>query len=370
MKEIREIVKAYKLAVQAGTKTALATVVHVEGSSYRRPGARMLVTETGEITGAISGGCLEGDALRKAMLAIQQQTNKIVTYDTNDEDDARLGVQLGCNGVIHILFEPIQSKAPDNPIALLEAVLEKRQVAVLVTLFSITDRAIKQPGTSLLFTSANLVRTSLSDTSLIQQLHTDAITALVDKQSVLKEYASCAGFIEVIRPAIMLVIAGAGNDTMPLAEMAKTLGWQVTIVDGRLAYASKKRFPQVDNLIVGKPEEVLPQLEIDDHYAFALMTHNYNYDLKTLELLLQKEVTYIGVLGPGKKLERMLNELEITSGCPANVYGPVGIDLGAETSEEIALSILAEIKAVFTGKQAQSLRNVRGAIHQRTQKHA
>src|ERR1043165_2913977 len=119
-KEIRDIIAAYEAAKQRGQQTALATVVHVEGSSYRRPGARMLVEDTGRMTGAISGGCLEGDALRKALLAINQQQNKLVTYNTLLEDDIDFGVQLGCNGIVHILFEPINPEQTDNPIALLE----------------------------------------------------------------------------------------------------------------------------------------------------------------------------------------------------------------------------------------------------------
>src|ERR1700716_4205359 len=107
MKELQDIIKTFEEAKHQGKKTALATVVHVEGSSYRRPGARMLVTEDGKLTGAISGGCLEGDALRKALLAINQQQNKLVIYDSTDEDDAKFGVQLGCNGIVYILFEPI-----------------------------------------------------------------------------------------------------------------------------------------------------------------------------------------------------------------------------------------------------------------------
>lgn len=140
MKEIQEIVRAYDEAQKANKKTALATVVHVEGSSYRRPGARMLVTEDGELTGAISGGCLEGDALRKARLVMVQQKSLLVTYDTTDDDDAKLGVGLGCNGIIHILIEPIHPEQQTNPIQLLKAILTDRQNAVLVTLFSLADR--------------------------------------------------------------------------------------------------------------------------------------------------------------------------------------------------------------------------------------
>src|ERR1700712_4135252 len=127
MKEVQDIVKAYNQAQRQGIQSALVTVVLVEGSAYRRAGARMLITEDGQLTGAISGGCLEGDALRKARLVMAQQQPMLVTYDTMDDDDAKLGVGLGCNGIIHILIEPIHPDSKNNPIALLSIALSKRQ---------------------------------------------------------------------------------------------------------------------------------------------------------------------------------------------------------------------------------------------------
>src|SRR5277367_5426122 len=137
MKEIKNILMAFQRAQAEGKQCALATVVYVEGSSYRRPGARMLVTEDGEMTGAISGGCLEGDALRKALYAINQQQNKLVTYDTTNEDDVQLGVQLGCNGIVHILFEPVDDRKEYHPIRLLKELIGERRDTVLLTLFSL-----------------------------------------------------------------------------------------------------------------------------------------------------------------------------------------------------------------------------------------
>ena len=154
MKEIEDIITAFKKAQQQNKKTALATVVHVEGSSYRRPGARMLVTEDGELTGAVSGGCLEGDALRKALLAINQQQNKLVTYDSMDEEDNTIGIQLGCNGIVHILFEPIDTAKENNPLSLLEKITAQKNNAALVTFFSLNSKAA-QPGTCLLSTKEN-----------------------------------------------------------------------------------------------------------------------------------------------------------------------------------------------------------------------
>jgi xanthine/CO dehydrogenase XdhC/CoxF family maturation factor len=379
VKEISEIIRSYEQAIVAGKKMALATVVHVEGSSYRRPGARMLVTDDGQLTGAISGGCLEGDALRKALLAISQQKNKLVTYDTTDENDTTLGVQLGCNGIVHILFEPIHITQPDNPVELLKRVTAKRQHAVAITLFSLNSRTGNQPGTCFLhlqdepaFINKNLE--SFTSDLLLQESE----TAYRIGDSFFKTFEagknSLTGFVEYFNTPPSIIIAGAGNDTIPLVDMAAILGWEITVVDGRVGHATRQRFPKAKNVIVAKADEVLQHVATDNRTFFLLMTHNYNYDLALLKnLILQDQYRYIGALGPKKKLERMFDELlndgiEVTESHKTRIYGPVGMDIGAETSEEIALSILAEIKAVLNDKSGNSLREKAEPIHNRSQK--
>lgn len=364
MKEIREIIKSYIQAEKEGKRTALATVVKVDGSSYRRPGARMLVTEDGQLTGAISGGCLEGDALRKALTAIVQQKNKLVTYDTTDEDDAKFGIQLGCNGIVHILFEPIRKEDDFNPLRLLEKLENKRENAVLVTLFSLDEP--EQAGTTLLYRNSEpplFVATLLQEKLVIA-----AAEVLVSKTSAFRHYEEngkpLQAFIEFVPPAVALIIAGAGNDAQPLAKIAGILGWQVTIADGRPAHASTQRFPTADQVLVTKPAFLLDQLDIDEKTAFVLMTHNYNYDLVLLGQLLKINVPYIGVLGPKSKMLRMLEELGMSAAINSDrLYGPVGLDIGAETAEEIALSIVSEIKTVFSRSSGMMLRDKKLPIH-------
>ncbi len=364
MKEIKDILKSYEKAEKEHKKTALATVVKVEGSSYRRPGARMLITEDGILTGAISGGCLEGDALRKALSAILQQENKLITYDTTDEDDAKLGVQLGCNGIIHILFEPIKNDLEFNPIFFLKKLSEKRENAVLVTLFSLAGN--EHIGTTLLYTKTKQIG---SINSLIgENIKIDCSATLKNKISSFKKYdhedVETEAFIEFIPPPISLIIAGAGNDVLPLVSFANILGWQITIIDGRPTHANRLRFPSVDDILVSKPENVFSQIEVDEQTAFVLMTHNYNYDLEMLGILLKMEIPYIGVLGPKKKLQRMFDELHIDKSLDvAHVHGPVGLDIGAETSEEIAVSIVAEIKSVFAKSSGSALKEKILPIH-------
>lgn len=377
MKEIQAIIQAYEEAQQQGKQTALATVVHVQGSSYRRPGARMLITVDGQLTGAISGGCLEGDALRKALLVMARQQPMLVTYDTTDEDDAKLGVGLGCEGIIHIVIEPILPDQSDNPIQLLKTISAQRQHAALVMLFSLNDRREVQPGTCLMQLPGETVTARIGNDALQKALTADAKTAFINQVSATKTYMSegkqFTAFIELIKPAVSVIIIGAGNDAMPVAQMAHLLGWQVTVADGRPAQATAARFPTANQVLVTKPDQVIEQVTIDAQTVFVLMTHNYNYDLKVLKQLITKRITYIGMLGPRKKLVRMLDELKAEGIEPtpeqlASIYGPVGLNIGAENAEEIALSIVAEIKAVIAGRAGESLRNSVDTIHPRVEK--
>lgn len=371
MKELSDILVAFKDAKLNGRAAALATVVHVEGSSYRRPGARMLVEDNGKMTGAISGGCLEGDALRKALLAINQQRNKLVTYNTRNEDDNKFGIQLGCEGIVHILFEPIDYNIADNPVALLEKIRKDEHDVVLTTLFSLEGND-SQPGTCLLFDGEKMAKKS--EGQLFEPMLKEAMQSVfLQKRSLLKDLTDhrLSAFLEYIPQPVSLIIVGAGNDAFPLVEMAKILGWKITLVDGRVTHANTLRFPQADEIIIAKPAESKPRLPITERTVIVLMTHNYNYDLSMMRWLLQEHGCYIGMLGPKKRLERMFTELEeqgyaISPEQRSKIFGPTGLDIGAETPEEVALSILAEIKAVLEARQGSFLRNREMGIHSRT----
>jgi xanthine dehydrogenase accessory factor len=376
IKEITEIISAFEEACRSGRQTALATVVHVDGSSYRRPGARMLVTDEGVLTGAISGGCLEGDALQKALFALSRQTSMLVTYDTMDEDDAKLGVGLGCNGVIQVLFEPIDPDDPKNPVELLKLIASERQRAVLITLFSLKNKRGPQPGTCLLLKEHELVSGGREDGELKEVLRRDAEKVITEKISTFRNYVSATqdltAFIEFVSPPVTVVIIGAGNDVVPLVKMADALGWKTIVVDGRPGLARPERFVPSCQVLVSKPEKVLEKIGIDEETVFLLMTHNYNYDLSMLRALIPRNVAYIGSLGPRQKLDRMLDELRgegitVTQQQLETIYGPSGLDIGAETPEEIALSILAEIKAVLSKKEGRPLRDNEDVIHPRAE---
>ncbi|MEJ7684243.1 MAG: XdhC family protein [Segetibacter sp.] len=296
----------------------------------------------------------------------------LVTYDTTDEDDAKLGVGLGCNGIISILIEPVNTEDANNPIELVKAFLFKRQTAVVVTLFS-HDKKATQPGTCVILTEDGKIKSALADEDLQKILIADARQALTSRTSQIKTYNSeklLTGFIEILEPAVSLLIFGAGNDSIPLVQMAHVLGWETTIADGRSNYATKERFTLANRVIVTKPENIWTHINFDARTVAVLVTHNYNYDIAVLRQLVLLPISYIGVLGPKKKLDRMLDELKeegmhIDEENMKKIFGPAGLDIGAETSDEIALSILSEIQAVLSKRTGTSLREKSESIHPR-----
>jgi xanthine/CO dehydrogenase XdhC/CoxF family maturation factor len=366
MNEQKSIIKAYESAKVNQVKVALATVVQVDGSAYRRPGARMLITETGELTGAISGGCLEGDALRKAQTVIFQQESMLVTYDTTDEDDQKFGIGLGCNGIIHVLIEPIDFQDELNPIALLEQAVSDRELVILATVFSVKNARSAQIGTRFLKKeSISKKKTDGIEALLLEQIEAELASHSSGKNQISMLDESRSIFIEVIHPPIRLLLFGAGNDTIPLTKMASLLGIEVILIDGRANQATESRFPTVSKIKVSPAETALEGIEVDAQTVALLMTHNFEYEAIVLETLLSKNLSYLGMLGPKKKSEK-LHEHLTSKGLQfdwSNVYSPVGLDLGAENSEEIALSALSEIKAVLAGKMGTFMREKQGPIH-------
>jgi xanthine dehydrogenase accessory factor len=243
---------------------------------------------------------------------------------------------------------------------------------VLVTLFSLNSNAM-QPGTCLFSTEENYSG-SVADAQIEKIIKQDIGEVFANNHSAMKNYLQSdgqivTGFIELVKLPVELIIAGAGNDAFPLVQMANVLGWHVTVVDGRKTHANTNRFPSAKNIIVAKPAEAIKQIAINEQTVFVLMSHNYNYDLAMLKELVNTNCNYVGVLGPKKKLDKMYvalqdDGIEINDEAKEKVYGPVGLDIGAETAEEIALSVMAEIKTVLAKKDAATLRKKDGFIHE------
>lgn len=377
MTELQRLLRAYDEHRAAGRACALASVVDVAGSAYRRPGARMLVTDEGQLTGAISGGCLEGDARQRARRTIRQGQPTVVTYDSTDpDDDLQFGAALGCQGIVQILLEPLDFNDPNNPVELLRRWAAGVEApAVVATVFG-TPGSLPEGGLAvgqrlLLLADGTTQSTLPAHASLFQKLLADARAALVAGQPATRHYPVGPGVVrvslEILRPPVRLTVYGAGNDVQPLVRLSASLGWRVRVVDGRPAQAQSARFPEAEAVAVLPLAQVTNQPH-DGSYA-VLMSHNYYYDLAVLRHLLPDASTrYIGLLGPRKKYERLLEELsqEVPNAAAqlqGRMYSPVGLNLGAETPEEIALSIVAEIQAVLAGRPAGFLRDSPHPIH-------
>lgn len=372
MKELQQIIQAYEICKPEKQSVALVTVVQVDGSAYRRPGARMLVTAEGNLTGAISGGCLEGDALRKAQAVIFQQKSMLVTYDTTDEDDQKFGVGLGCNGIIHVLIEPIDFENSENPVELIKSALSDRETSLLLTLFSVPNSKSEQIGTIYLKKGnqeiGSLAKVSQDFVPVLER-EVAGFDAPQNQIKSFPEFHQLSVFFEVIKPVTRILLFGAGNDTVPLAKMAEILGFELILIDGRKNLATSARFPFAKQIIHGTADEVSAKLETDIHTVALLMTHNFEYEAVVLEKLTSCMIPYIGILGPKRKTEKLIQRLE-TKGIqvyPENIYAPMGLDIGAEGAEEIALSILGEVKAVLAKKQGTFLRDKNGPIHEQNQ---
>ena len=372
MKEFQKIIDAYEHIDVSQQKAALATVVKIQGSSYRRPGARMLMTDAGHWVGAISGGCLEGDALRKARQVILSGEPRVVTYDTTDDEDAQsLGVGLGCNGIIDVLIEPLHGEADRGPIHQLRTFLANRSRAGLATVYRVEGTTDSGVGQRMMQQDGQWITHSVADPLLANRIAHDLAEVQQSGVSVSKIYELAVGeaevFLEAMNPAIHLAIFGGGYDAVPVARLAKELGWQVTVTDDCVAHLAPKRFPEADAVVPINRHEAADKLPIDEYTAALLLSHNYKYDIAVLESLLSTAIRYIGILGPRKRADKMQEELlakgSWTAQDDARIYAPVGLNIGAETPGEIALSILAEIQATFNNRPAGFLRDLDQPIH-------
>ena len=354
-------------------KSALATVVEVKGSTYRRPGARMLMTEGSHVVGSISGGCLEADVFERADQVMASGEPVVVKYDTTAADDIVWGLGLGCNGLVRVFIERLTPDKP-NSVTFLAECFRRRQMGVLATVISVEGQVQEKIGTSLMLSQDGKAISHIENSELSASILNDAQEALLNSLSTLKLYQLHTGnaevFIEVIQPPVPLVIFGAGHDAIPVVQLASELGWHVTVVDSRQSYATKNRFSLADAVILSRPESIIENVFVDHRTVAVVMTHNYLYDREILRTLLPFPLRYLGILGPKSRTERLLQELQAEGSRPSpeqlrRLYGPIGLDIGADTPEEIALAIVAEIQAVIANRSGGLLRDRRGPIHNR-----
>ena len=345
MKELKQIAHQMRELMSQGISFALATVVHVDGSAYRRPGARMLISSTGDWWGGISGGCLEGDMLKKAQYAMMSQSIQVVQYDTREDDPFELGVGLGCNGLIDILINPHESYL----LAFLE-MIEKHFNATSASVFlSINSKT--EAFHQVVHASSCPSNFSINDWD----------ACVLQGSSVFKESDTHYYFLERLAAKTRIWIFGNQFDSLRLIDQCEWLGWEVHWVGNptKMHINDQSKVKQIyawDDLY-----EVLPS----DH--LVLMTHDFDRDVRLLTDLIPRlsPKQYIGLLGPHKRMDKLQTALGglLNNELRNQFFSPIGLDIGAQGPYEIAVSIIAEIFHVTSGREMQSLRNRKGSIN-------
>ncbi|HEY7282436.1 MAG TPA: XdhC family protein [Actinomycetota bacterium] len=372
MSEIVDVLAAIERLQAQGQRMALATIVAVRGSTYRRPGARLLVPETGAPIGNISGGCLENDVADVARVVMEEGQARMVSFDLTADDEAVWGWGLGCNGAIDLFVEPAEKAA--ETAGMLRMALEEQQPLAMITVLDSGVPGVEW-GARLLVRPDGSTGSSLGD-AVIDAAAGDAAAELLDaERSEIRILASEDGevrvFVEVLEPPLRLVVLGAGHDAIPLVAVASTLGWQPIVVDDRPQFLNPDRFPQAASFVaLERPDEVAAKAPIDKRTFVVVMTHNFLRDKDYLRSLLTTDARYIAMLGPGARTKRLLDELRqegvvVADDDLGRIHGPAGLDLGAEGPEEIASAITAEILSVKRGGPGGALRDRPGPIHAR-----
>jgi xanthine/CO dehydrogenase XdhC/CoxF family maturation factor len=333
----------------------------------------MLITDDGRWVGSISGGCLEGDALRKARQVMTSKKPLTVTYDTSEESNQNLGIGLGCNGIIDVLIEPADLQEENNPITLFQSITTSQVPLALATVFESSQEA--EIGKKLLIDqSEKTLFDSITNQELTSQVKSDLEKIFISRRSQTKLYHSkdekYEVFIEMIQPVVSLIIFGGGFDARPVSQFAKSLGWNVSVTDECVSHIAPVFFPSADKLLLCKREFVDRDFNITPFTACVLMSHNYDYDRDVLKKLLQSSTPYIGILGPRKRFDKMKEEFSaqgiiLTEKDLHRIHSPIGLDIGAEAPDEIAVSIIAEIQSKFSDRSGGFLKYNAGPIHQR-----
>ena len=371
MKELRRILHEADGRRRRGERFALASVVKINGSTYRRPGARMLVAPDGATHGTLSGGCLEQEVAQHALDLLRTGgPPQMLPFDLSD-DDLILGFGTGCNGIVHVLIEPVPAEGRLDPTRLLADAFDARRLGLLATVTGAGDDALL--ARRLLLLGEDAPRGDLPAGPLRTRLASDAARVLEDGRHHLRHYEAAEVLFEIVRPPIRLVVFGAGHDVAPLVRIGRELGWTVAVVGRRPPDVLAERFPEADeHRFLMHPEEVLRHVPLDARSAAVVMNHHYLRDRTLVGQLLRSPLPYVGALGPRARTERIMDELSAeTPALPPDAFtrlhGPVGLDIGTETPEEIALAIAAEIQAVQHARDGGMLRDRAGAIHERVQ---
>ena len=335
---------------QAEGKVALATLVNTRGTTPRKEGAQMLVGEGGRILGSVTiGGCVDAQVIEESAEVLGQNLPRLLELNLGDEEAWEIG--LTCGGTIEVFVEPVTLDRPgDRTLLFYERARAHAATggrAAILTRLEAPDH-----GAKLLVLDSGVLEGSLGEPFLDRRFAAEALEALGSGGSRKLFLEGVRAFMEVLAPPAILLIVGGGHVAMPLVNLGRTLGFRTVVVDGRPRFATRERFPDVDELRIGIPSDLVREIPLIPGTALVLVAHDYKYDLPVLRHALTTEVGYIGLLGSSRRGAAILNLLRedgLTEAQLARLRVPIGLDLGAQSAPEIALAIMAEILATQRG---------------------
>jgi xanthine/CO dehydrogenase XdhC/CoxF family maturation factor len=341
---------------EAGKRAAVATVVRIRGSAYRRPGAKLLVREDGTTSGSVSGGCLEADVREVALTVLRGGRPRLLHYDTSSDDRVVFGLGLGCNGAVDVFVQSASMPAFARSAARIRELLGGDEPFSITTALD-GDAA----GRTLVVAAEGAPSGSAGDPALDEEVARLAAELTRRGETAVHELDGLRLFTEVLTPPPRLVVFGAGDDAVPLARTAQDVGFRVAVVDHRPAALADERYPDEIRRFALRPEHGVGTLPLGARTFAVVKTHSLGLDREWVRMLLRTEVPYIGVLGPRARIEELLRQLEAAR--DGRIFGPVGLDLGTDGPEQVAVSVVAELLAVVAGRAGRHLRDREGPIH-------
>jgi xanthine/CO dehydrogenase XdhC/CoxF family maturation factor len=354
--ELGQILERVHTLARAGQPAALATVTRIRGSAYRRPGARLLIAPDGSVLGGVSGGCLEEDVRQVGLQVLRGEVSRLLHYETGGDDNRVWGLGLGCDGAVDVAVQPLTPAAALGTWARVRERLEGDAPFALSSVLA--DGA---PPAWVVTGESGRLAGGLDDPAVAAEVQGAATAALRTRRSAVHAAGPLSVFTEVLVPPPTLLVCGAGDDARPLAAGADTLGLRVVVADHREAYLTPARFPQARRLLLVRSGDDAASVPSDARTFAVVMTHSLERDTDWVRRLAPTDVPYVGVLGPRARTDRIVSGLGLRD--RERVFGPVGLDLGAEGPEQVALSVLAEVLAVVSGREPRHLRGRAVAVH-------
>ena len=359
-----EIFEHLDEAKRAAGRVAVATLVNTHGTTPRKEGAHMVVGEGGAVVGSVTiGGCVDAQVIEEAEDVLATDRPRLLEMNLGDEEAWEIG--LTCGGTIEVFVEPLAVGRPDDPAVRL---YERARAHARAGGRAAVVTRLDGPGAKLLVLDSGAVEGSLGDPFLDERFAAEVPQAIAGGTSRTLYLENVRAFVEVVAPPALLLVVGASHVAMPLVTLARTLGYRTAVLDGRPRFATAERFPDVDDLKVGIPSELIDAYPMIASTALVLVAHDYKYDLPVLRKALASDVGYVGMLGSARRgtaIMKLLAEEGVSDALLKRVRVPIGLDLGARSAPEIALAILAEIQAVRgggTGQPMSARGGVRGAI--------